>query len=133
MQQMLIQSIHRMTPMDTINRLCRLKGRLVQCWQSSVGHTPLQRNASGGHLVFQNEANFSPREAYLPMKISCKFGEPSSVFALERDFASLYTLWASCRKTNSPTHLCCRYQAKHSKLTEEIRLLSEATTYIFPH
>ena len=40
---------------------------------------------------------------------------------------------ASCRKTNSPTHLCCRYQAKHSKLTEEIRLLSEATTYIFPH
>ena len=39
---------------------------------------------------------------------------------------------ASCRKTNSPTRLCCRYQVKHSKLTEEIRLLSEATTYIFP-
>ena len=36
-----------------------------------------QRNARGGHLVFQNEANFSSREAYLPMKISCKFGEPS--------------------------------------------------------
>ena len=36
-----------------------------------------QRNAHGGHLVFQNETNFSPREAYLPMKISCKFGEPS--------------------------------------------------------
>ena len=33
-----------------------------------------QRNARGGHLVFQNEANFSPREDYLPMKISCKFG-----------------------------------------------------------
>ena len=28
-------------------------------------------------LFFQNEANFSPTEAYLPMKISCKFGEPS--------------------------------------------------------
>ena len=28
---------------------------------------------------------------------------------------------ASCRKTNSPTRLCCCYQAKHSKLTEEIR------------
>ena len=28
-------------------------------------------------LSFQNEANFSPREAYLLMKISCKFGEAS--------------------------------------------------------
>ena len=36
-----------------------------------------QRNARGGHLVFQNEAIFLPREAYPPMKISCKFGEPS--------------------------------------------------------
>ena len=36
-----------------------------------------QKNAHGGHLVFQNEAIFSPREAYPPMKISCKFGEPS--------------------------------------------------------
>ena len=36
---------------------------------------------------------------------------------------------ASCRKTNSPARLCCRYQAKHSKLTEEICLLSEATIY----
>ena len=36
-----------------------------------------QRNARGGHLVFQNEAIFSPREAYPPMKISCKFGGPS--------------------------------------------------------
>ena len=54
------------------------------------------------------------------------------MFALERDFASLYN-GASCRKTNSPMRLRCRYQAKHSKLTEEIRLLSEATTYIFPH
>ena len=26
-----------------------------------------QRNARGGHLVFQNEANFSPREAYPPL------------------------------------------------------------------
>ena len=33
-----------------------------------------QRNARGGHLVFQNEAIFVPREAYPPMKISCKFG-----------------------------------------------------------
>ena len=40
---------------------------------------------------------------------------------------------ASCRKTNPPTRQCCRYQVKHSKLTEEICLLSEATTYIFPH
>ena len=36
-----------------------------------------QRNARGGHLVFQNEAYFSPREAYPAMKKSCKFGEPS--------------------------------------------------------
>ena len=36
-----------------------------------------QRNARGGHLVFQNEAIFLPREAYPPMNISCKFGEPS--------------------------------------------------------
>ena len=28
-------------------------------------------------LTFQNEAYFSPREAYLPKKISCKFGEAS--------------------------------------------------------
>ena len=27
--------------------------------------------------VFQNEAIFLPREAYPPMKISCKCGEPS--------------------------------------------------------
>ena len=39
-----------------------------------------QRNAQGGNLVCQNEANLSHREAYLPMKI-CKFGEASwSVF-----------------------------------------------------
>ena len=37
----------------------------------------LQRNAHSSHLVFQNEANFSPREAYLPMKIFCKFGKAS--------------------------------------------------------
>ena len=36
-----------------------------------------QRNACGGHLVFQNEANFSSTEAYLQMNISCKFDEPS--------------------------------------------------------
>ena len=34
-----------------------------------------QRQARSDHLVFQNEANLSPKEAYLPMKISCKFGE----------------------------------------------------------
>ena len=34
-----------------------------------------QRNARGGHLVFQNEAIFLPREAY--PQISCKFGEPN--------------------------------------------------------
>ena len=37
-----------------------------------------QRNAHGGHLVFQNEAIFLPREAYPPMKISCKFGDLST-------------------------------------------------------
>ena len=31
----------------------------------------------GGGCFFQNEANFNPREAYLKMKISCKFGEAS--------------------------------------------------------
>ena len=35
------------------------------------------KNACGGHIVFQNEANFSPREAYLLMKIFSKFGEAS--------------------------------------------------------
>ena len=34
-----------------------------------------QRNARGGHFIFKHEAKFSPREAYLPVKISCKFGE----------------------------------------------------------
>ena len=29
-------------------------------------------------LFFQNEANFSLREAYPPMKTSYKFGEPST-------------------------------------------------------
>ena len=56
-----------------------------------------------------------------------------TVFALECDFASLYTLWDELSQTNSPTRLHCHYQAKHSKLTEEICLLSEATMYIFPH
>ena len=36
-----------------------------------------QRNARGGHLVFQNESVFLPREAYPTMKIFFKFGEPS--------------------------------------------------------
>ena len=36
-----------------------------------------QRNACDSHLVFQNVAYFSLREAYLLMKISCKFGEAS--------------------------------------------------------
>ena len=36
-----------------------------------------QRNARGGHLVFKDEANFLPIEAYPPIKISCKFGDPS--------------------------------------------------------
>ena len=36
-----------------------------------------QRNVSGGHLVFQNEANFSLREAYPSIKMSCKLGERS--------------------------------------------------------
>ena len=39
-----------------------------------------QRNARGGHLVFQNEATFLPREAYPRMKISCKLGEPSCCY-----------------------------------------------------
>ena len=37
-----------------------------------------QRNVCSSNLVFQNESNFSPREIYLPMKISCKFGKVSS-------------------------------------------------------
>ena len=36
-----------------------------------------QRNAQDSHLVFQNEAYFNCREAYLPMKISCKYCEAS--------------------------------------------------------
>ena len=36
-----------------------------------------QRNARGSHLVFQNEANFSAREAHLPLRIFCQFGEAS--------------------------------------------------------
>ena len=41
-----------------------------------------QRNASRGHLVFQNDANFSLTEAYPSMKISCKFGEPLRALTL---------------------------------------------------
>ena len=42
----------------------------------SVGKVDnFQGNAQGGHLVFQNEANFSHSEAYLSLKISCKFSE----------------------------------------------------------
>ena len=37
-----------------------------------------QRNGHGGSLVFQNEVNFSPREAYLSMKISRKFCEATA-------------------------------------------------------
>ena len=40
---------------------------------SSYENQPVEkvgkRYAQGGHLVFQNEAKFSHREAYLPMKI----------------------------------------------------------------
>ena len=32
-----------------------------------------QRNASGGHIVFQNEAKNIARQAFVIMKISCKF------------------------------------------------------------
>ena len=45
-------------------------------WVKIIPRQPL-KNARRGHLVFQNEANFSTREAYPPMKISCKFGEHS--------------------------------------------------------
>ena len=34
-----------------------------------------QRNAQGSHLVLHSKADFSPTEAHLRMKISCKFGE----------------------------------------------------------
>ena len=36
-----------------------------------------QRNARSGHLIFQNEVNFSAKDGYPPMKISCKLGEAS--------------------------------------------------------
>ena len=51
-----------------------------------------QRNAQAGHFVFQNEANFSPRASYLPMKISCKFGEATwSNFPLSVNVENLST------------------------------------------
>ena len=34
-----------------------------------------QRNAQGSLLDFQNDTNFNCREAHLPMKMLCKFGE----------------------------------------------------------
>ena len=58
-----------------------------------------QTNAHGGQLVFQNETIFNPREAYPPMKISCKFGESSwcsfllSAFTLK---ISLVSTHGSC-------------------------------------
>ena len=36
-----------------------------------------QRNYQGGYLDLQNEVNFSPRETYLAIKISCKCSEAS--------------------------------------------------------
>ena len=74
------------------------------------------------------------------MKMICskKLMSDDSTYELQCSLSSVISRvcthsGASCRKTNSPMRLCCRYQAKHSKLTEEICLLSEATTYIFPH
>ena len=50
-----------------------------------------QRNAQGSHLVFHNEANFTCTEAYLSMKISCKFGEASCFLLRVFNVANLST------------------------------------------
>ena len=58
-------------------------------------------------LFFQNEAIFSPREAYPPMKISCKFGEPSwCSFPLRvlTPKISLRTAAAALRTLNQSIH-----------------------------
>ena len=46
-------------------------------WRINLNFENFQRKSQGGHLVFQNEANFSHREVYLPIEIAFKFGEAS--------------------------------------------------------
>ena len=56
--------------------LKRFKLPVMRASQQSMVDN-FHRNAQGGHVVFQNEANFNRREAYLPMNTSCQFGEAS--------------------------------------------------------
>ena len=88
--------------------------------------------------TFFNKMNTKTNEIYKYCDTGNQFLSMQTMAPLQCSFSSAISRvcthsGVSCRKTNSPTLLCCRYQAKHSKLTEEIRLLSEATTYIFPH
>ena len=64
-----------------------------------------QRNACSCHLIFQNEANFSPREAYPPMKLSCKFGEPSWCSFPVRALVSKISLLAVAKIFNKIWHI----------------------------
>ena len=65
-----------------------------------------QRNSLGSHLIFQNEANFSHRKAYLPMKISYNFGEASQFGFPLRALTSIISLcWAAYRMLNKNTQL----------------------------
>ena len=55
-----------------------------------------RKNASGGHLVFQNEAKDIPRQDFMVMNISCKFqkGSYNIFFVRAVTVKSLYTLRA---------------------------------------
>ena len=86
----------------------------------------MQRNACGGHLVFQNEAKNIPRQNFMVMNISCKFEKARYNIFLVRavTMKSLYTLRRRRRrnKVKSIVSTGCypvdtmRYKAKSQNL-----------------
>ena len=61
-----------------------------------------QKNARGGHLVFQNEAKNIPRQDFMGMNISCKFEKASYIFFVRMvTVKSLYTLRRRRNKAKS--------------------------------
>ena len=62
-----------------------------------------QKNACGGHLVFQNEAKNIPRQDFKVMNISCKFEKASYNISFVRAVMvkSLYTLRQRRNKAKS--------------------------------
>ena len=71
---------------STYNTLCS-RGPAIVLAES-------RKNASGGHLVFQNEAKNIPRQDFMVMNISCKFEKAryNIFFVRAVTVKSLYTL-----------------------------------------